>query len=67
MPEPGGLSHEELLNKLLVKVDSIDEKIDAHNLYVEKELGRRPTRAELYTFLTMMTGVFGITIALAVL
>ncbi len=67
MSESGGLSHEELLSKLLTKVDGIDEKIDAHNLYVEKELGRRPTRAELYTFLTMMTGAFGVTLALAVL
>ena len=56
-----------LLNKLYEKVESIDEKLDAHNLYVEKELGRRPTRGELYTFLTMMTGVFGISLAFVAL
>ena len=56
-----------LLNKLYEKVESIDEKLDAHNLYVEKELGRRPTRGELYTFLTMMTGVFGVSLAFVAL
>ncbi len=58
---------DKLLEKLYTKVESIDEKIDAHNLYVEKELGRRPTRAELYTFLTAMTGLFGVALALVVL
>ena len=58
---------DKLLEKLYTKVEGIDEKIDAHNLYVEKELGRRPTRAELYPFFTMLTGLFGVSLALVVL
>lgn len=58
---------EHLLNKLFDKVEAIDAKIDSHNLYVEKELGRRPSRGELYSFLGFTLAVYGTGVAFVVL
>lgn len=59
MSDPNGLTNKELLLRLDGKLDAFVESLHVHKVQVAHELGRRPTRMEIYTLATVIGAIVG--------